>query len=284
MKKITKTHKKYKKYKKYYTTLKTKSKAPCEVCNIQKLTGSNAIYKLKSGDTHLRQYLPPDNTPTKSTDVRSSTGIASSSEPETVILKGLKPNTTIFFFASNTPNPDFTASISPFKKAYGHLENSGVARTDNNGQVSFKINCPRVYLAEDGEVYSRHIHWIYWNNKSKSWGNDIYTHQIFCNVDKKFVKKYAGNSSKKVILIDALSEESYRERHIPGAVNLPASKKWSLDEVMRVLPSGTHSTTPMIIYCYSPECTAGEKLWIQLNKLGFYNTMHYSGGISNWFS
>ena len=261
---------------------KTKSKAPCEVCYTRKITGSNAIYKLKSGDTHLRQYLPKDNTPNKLTGSLSSTG------REKVLLEGLNPNSTIFFFASNTPLPDFTAKITPFKKAYGHLENSGVVRIDNNGRVSFKVNCPRVYLAEDGEIYSRHIHWIYWNNKTNSWGNDIYTHQIFCNVDKKFVKKYvknyASNVSNKVIIIDALNEDSYLERHIPGAVNLPASRKWSLDKVMRVLPSGTHSTTPMIIYCYSPECNAAEKLWMQMNKLGFYNTMHYSGGISDWFS
>jgi rhodanese-related sulfurtransferase len=262
-------------------TQKNKSKAPCEVCYTRKITSSNSIYKLKSGNTHLRQYLPKDNKPTKTNDSHDH---VNAKVRETVVLEGLKPNSTIFFFASNTPSPDFTANISPFKKAYGHLENSGVARTDNNGKVSFTINCPRVYLGEDGKIYSRHIHWIYWNNKSKSWGNDIYTHQIFCNVDKKFVKKYAGNVSNKVIIIDALNEESYRERHIPGAVNLPASKKWSLNDVMKVLPSGTHSTTPMIIYCYSPECTAGEKLWIQLNKLGFYNTIHYPGGVSDWFS
>ena len=256
-----------------HTRIKTqtnKNKSPCEVCSSRKLTRSNAIYKLKSGDTYLRQYLPLNNTPTKSKGL------------ETVILEGLKPNKSIFFFASNTPIPDFTASIIPFTKAYGHLENSGVSRTDNNGRVSFKLNCPRVYLAEDGEIYSRHIHWIYWNSKTNSWNKDIYTHQIFCNVDKKFVKKYTGNVSHKVIIIDALNEESYVERHIPGAVNLPASKKWSLDDIMRVFPPGTHSTTPMIIYCYSPECTAAEKLWAKLNKLGFYNTMHYLGGISDW--
>jgi len=39
-----------------------------------------------------------------------------------------------------------------------------------------------------------------------------------------------------------------------------------------------------IIYCYSPECNAAEKLWMQLNSLGFYNTIHYSGGISDWTS
>lgn len=268
------------------TKNKSKKKAPCEVCYTSKITGSNSIYKLKSGNTHLRQYLPVNNAITNSTGFESPNDLdlKQNAFSKTVLLERLKPNTTIFFFASNIPIPDFTANITPFKKAYGHLENSGVVKTDNNGKVSFKINCPRVYLAEDGEIYSRHIHWIYWNKKSKSWGNNIYTHQIFCNVDKKFVKKYVGNVSNKVILIDALSEESYNERHIPGAVNLPASKKWSLDEIIRVLPSGTHSTTPIIIYCYSPECTAGEKLWMQMNKLGFYNTMHYSGGISDWFS
>jgi len=54
--------------------------------------------------------------------------------------------------------------------------------------------------------------------------------------------------------------------------------------VMSILPKGTNSTTPIIIYCYSPECTAAEKLWEKLNRLGFYNTMHYLGGISDWLS
>lgn len=249
-----------------------KQKAPCEVCSTRKLKGTAAIYKLKSGNTHLRQYLPKDDTPIKSTGT------------ETVLLEGLKPNTTICYFASNTPTPDFTANIMPFVNAYGQLENSGVAKTDNNGRVSFNINCPRIYLAEDGEIYSRHIHWIYWNNKSSKWGNDVYTHQIFCNVDKAFVKKYATGKSSSVIIIDALSEESYREHHIPGAINLPASNKWTYSQVIDILPKGTHSYTPIIIYCYSPECTAAEKLWSQLNNLGFYNTMHYSGGITNWLS
>lgn len=265
---------------------RTKTKAPCEVCSTRKIQGTNAIYKLKSGDTHLRQYLPATNSLTKSTgnERQQALTLTPAALQVKVILEGLKPETTIFFFASNSPKPDFTSGITPFKKAYGHLENSGVAKVDHNGRVSFKINCPRVYLAEDGEIYSRHIHWIYWNEKKQFWDKDIYTHQIFCNVNKAFVKKYAGKSNSKVIIIDALNKESYLERHIPGAINLPASKKWTLDEVMRVLPSGTHSYTPMILYCYSPECNAAEKLWMQLNKLGFYNTMHYSGGIQDWFS
>lgn len=249
-----------------------KSKAVCEVCKTKKISGSNAIYKLKSGDTHLRQYLPVNNKPTKSHG------------KEKVILEGLKPNTTIFYFASNSPKPNFTSHINQFKSAYGHLENSGVIQVDSLGKTSFKINCPQVYLAEDGEIYSRHIHWIYWNKNHNTWDKDIYTHQIFCNVTKEFVKKIIKSHSGKVIIIDALSEDSFNEKHIPGAINLPSTQKWTLKDILAKLPKGIHSFTPMIIYCYSPECTAAEKLWMQMNKLGFYNTMHYSGGISEWFS
>ena len=192
---------------------RTKTKAPCEVCSTRKIQGTNAIYKLKSGDTHLRQYLPATNSLTKSTgnERQQALTLTPAALQVKVILEGLKPETTIFFFASNSPKPDFTSKITPFKEAYGHLENSGVAKVDNKGKVSFKINCPRVYLAEDGEIYSRHIHWIYWNEKTQFWDKDIYTHQIFCNVDKAFVKKYAGKSNSKVIIIDALNKESYLE-------------------------------------------------------------------------
>jgi rhodanese-related sulfurtransferase len=85
-----------------------------------------------------------------------------------------------------------------------------------------------------------------------------------------------------VVIIDALDESHFEKTHIPGAVNLPAKHKWTLAEIMQRMPKGTNSTTPIIIYCYNPECTAAEKLWEQLNRLGFYNTMHYAGGISDW--
>jgi rhodanese-related sulfurtransferase len=67
-------------------------------------------------------------------------------------------------------------------------------------------------------------------------------------------------------------------------VNLPASYKWTLAEIMQRIPKGTNSTTPIIIYCYKPTCTAAETLWEQMTKLGFYNTLHYVGGITDWNS
>jgi rhodanese-related sulfurtransferase len=260
------------------------NKAPCEVCTTRKISRKSGLYQLRNGDTVLRAFLPADNR------LRANPQEIKH-KCEKVKLEGLKPNTTFFYFGTLTK--DFTKPINRFIDAYDKLQNSGVARTDDKGRAEVWITCPQVYLAEDGNVYSRHFHIIYWRDSRKGssksgskggWDTRIYTHQIFCNVDKAFVKKMISNKSSGVVIIDALDESYYNKTHIPGAVNLPASHKWSLADVMARLPPGTNSTTPIIIYCYSPKCTAAEKLWIQLNRLGFYNTMHYPGGISDWNS
>lgn len=255
------------------TKINKTRKAPCEVCTTRKISKKSGLYKLASGDTHLRAFLPPDATLNENPSNKDKL--------ELVKLEGLKPNTKLFYFATNSK--DFRSNIEHFAYAYDKLQNSGVARTNAKGNVEVRVGCPQVYLAEDGNVYSRHFHIIYWMKKEKKWDSHIYTHQIFCNVDKAFVRKIIAAKSG-VVIIDALDESYYEKTHIPGSVNLPASHKWSLAEVMQRLPKGTNATTPIIIYCYSPECNAAEKLWLQLNRLGFYNTMHYSGGISDWNS
>ena len=263
-----------------YKTRKTRKikKAPCEVCTTRKISKKSGLYKLSSGDTHLRAFLPPDATLRENPQSKHH-------QLEHVMLEGLKPNTTLFYFATNSK--DFTKPIKQFADAYDKLQNSGVVRTDAKGDVDVWVGCPQVYLAEDGNVYSRHFHIIYWMKKTQKWDSRIYTHQIFCNVDKAFVRKMISAKSKsvkKVVIVDALDESYFEKNHISGAVNLYASHKWTLEEVIKKLPHGTNSTTPIIIYCSSPECTAAEKLWIQLTRLGFYNTMHYVGGISDWNS
>jgi rhodanese-related sulfurtransferase len=273
--------------------IKKTKKAPCEVCTTRKLTKKSSLYKLHTGDTHLRKYLP--STPEQMLDRKTNKSKQSKKSYEEVHLEGLKPNQIIFYFATNSKNFITNgSSTTPFIKAYDKLQNSGVTKTNGKGAAVVHVNCPQVYLAEDGQVYSRHFHIIYWLAQKRAWDTKIYTHQIFCNVNKQFVKKIVNNNAKmhsrmhtkkhdnRVLIIDALNELYYMKTHIPGAINIPASHKWSLNEVMKRLPPGTNSTTPMIIYCYSPECNAAEKLWEQFNQLGFYNTMHYTGGISDW--
>jgi len=249
---------------------KKTSKAPCEVCYSSKISKSSGLYKLKYGDTILRSYFPKSN--------KLQTQLQTKNKNK-ITLDGLKPSTKIFYFATN--HRDFTEPIQKFKDAYHHLENSGITKTNKKGECVVNIDCPQIYIAEDGQVYSRHLHLVYWDEKQKDWDKEIYTHQIFCGVSKSFVQKYV-NSSNDVLIIDALPEDYFKKKHIKGAINLPAEKHWTLKSVMEHLPTGTHSTTPMILYCYSADCNAAEKLYIQLTNLGFYNTMHYINGISEW--
>jgi len=250
------------------------TKAPCEVCSSRKLSKKSGLYRLKKGDTHLRQYLPATPELTSQATIKQS---------QHVSLTGLKPNRVVFYFAT-TSNMHTTmgAKITEFVKAYDTLQNSGVGKTDNSGKMDMNIACPQIYLAEDGQIYSRHFHIIYWDARIKKWDDKIYTHQIFCSVDKQFVKSIM-RSHPGVVIIDALSPEYFNKKHIKGAINIPAKgHQWTLTEIMAKLPAGSNATTPMILYCWSPECNAAEKLWGQLNKLGFYNTFHYEGGISQW--
>ena len=265
-------------------TIKSKKtrKAPCEVCTIRKISRKSGLYKLRNGDTHLRAFLPPDVTIRENPQSKHH---QLEHQLETVRLEGLKPNSVLFYFATNSK--DFRDNIEHFADAYDKLQNSGVVRTNAKGHVEVRVGCPQVYLAEDGNVYSRHFHIIYWNAKLNGWDKKIYTHQIFCNVNKAFVRKMISaksKSTKNVVIVDALDKSYFEKNHIPGAVNLPASHKWTLAEVMQRMPKGVNATTPIIIYCYSPTCTAAEKLWMQMTTLGFYNTMHYVGGITDWNS
>jgi len=254
---------------------KISNKAPCEVCNPTKINLQSGLFKLKSGDTMLRNYFPKSN---KITIKIYSPELKSISTKNKVQLTGLKPNKIIFYFATNSR--DFSLPQMKFADAYNHLENSGTIKTDSKGSCNVSIHCPQVYIAEDEQVYSRHLHLVYWDDRKQDWEENIYTHQIFCNVSKEFVKKYMNLPN--VLIIDALPEDYYNKKHISNAINLPANYNWTLESVMAKLPPGTHSTTPMIIYCYNAECNAAEKLYNKLNKLGFYNTMHYLEGISNW--
>jgi len=204
---IHRTHKKNKKTKQIRQTRNT-GKAPCEVCTARKISKKSGLYKLQSGDTHLRKYLPPDNTLSENLEEKNH-----NNKCEIVKLEGLKPNTTFFYFA--TKSKDFRKPVNRFANAYDKLQNSGVNRTDSKGCAEVRVSCPQVYLAEDGQVYSRHFHIIYWRDGGKGskgkWDTRIYTHQIFCNVDKAFVRKMISNSNKSsgVVIIDALDESSY---------------------------------------------------------------------------
>jgi rhodanese-related sulfurtransferase len=237
---------------------------PCMTC--ENKPTKNGIYK-----AHLENFvvknLPKDNKCYHNKD----------KDTNKIKMSKLKPNKTIFYFATN--DNDFTKNIKPQIEAYENLKNSGVTIINKDGEGIAYLKCPQLYSNTDGNIYSRHIHFLYWDDNKGTWDNNLYTQQVLCDVNEEFVKKYM----KKSIIIDARSAEYYNKSHVKGAINLPYDKRWNEKSVLEELKKGMNNydgnkLVPIILYC-AKNCNASNKLYQKLNKLGFYNTMHAEGNL-----
>ncbi len=87
--------------------------------------------------------------------------------------------------------------------------------------------------------------------------------------------KHELGVERKVLLLDADSEEVFNDAHIPGAVRVSSE---GLEEQSK----GWNKKTPTVVYCSSYECTASHHIAKKLKDLGFEDVAVYSGGISEW--
>jgi rhodanese-related sulfurtransferase len=80
---------------------------------------------------------------------------------------------------------------------------------------------------------------------------------------------------KDIVVVDARSAETYAERHIPGAVNIPHR---TMDfETMADLDKGALFVT----YCDGIGCNASTKGALNMARLGF-NVKELMGGLDWW--
>ena len=228
----------------------------CLTCNDKPI--KNSVYK-KHLDTFIEKNLPKDN---KHYHDKTASKI---------VLNNIKPNKCIFYFA--TTSNDFTKKIIHQLKAYGTLKNSGITKTDENGNANIYLHCPQLYINNNGNVYGRHFHFIYWNEIKKEWDKNLYTQQILCNIPKESIQKY----SKKAILIDAKPYENHIKNHIENSISIPYNKKWTEENIFEkihlIKKNCNDKLVPIILYC-SHGSNDGFMLYKKLNKLGFFNTMH----------
>ena len=82
----------------------------------------------------------------------------------------------------------------------------------------------------------------------------------------------AGN----VVVIDANGTKSWREGHIPGAIDFAANK----DHLATLLPANKQSL--VVAYCGGPKCVAYKKAVSAVETLGYTNVKHLTAGISGW--
>ena len=180
-------------------------------------------------------------------------------------ISGLKPNKSIFYFG--TENRDFTKKIQSRLIAYGKLKNSGVGKVDENGNCIIYLQCPQLYMNDNGKVYSRHFHYLYWDEKNLEWNKDLYTQQILCKIDKDILLKYM----KKSILVNP--DISSDKPCMNNIISLPYKKNWTESSIFNIIKK-KDKLVPIIIY--SKESENCIKLYKKLNKLGFYNTVYFT--------
>ena len=83
-------------------------------------------------------------------------------------------------------------------------------------------------------------------------------------------------NDEKFTLVDVLSEESYKEGHIPGAINIPLGNLESLAE--RYLDR----KDTIVVYCGSYSCQASTKATKKLLEMGYENTLDFKAGKRGW--
>ena len=94
----------------------------------------------------------------------------------------------------------------------------------------------------------------------------------------------ADRPSEHIALFDLRGKRDFLLRHLPGALPMPAHQlKDSLatrfDERW---PEVERATTPLVLYCYGPECTRSRIGATRAARMGFRELYVFKGGLMEW--
>jgi len=84
------------------------------------------------------------------------------------------------------------------------------------------------------------------------------------------------NSNKRPVLINALDEEAYIAKRIPGSINIPADKP---NMIKSVIPDRSQN---IVVYCANSDCTASPELAGKLMDLNYDNVRDFDAGLAGW--
>jgi len=95
----------------------------------------------------------------------------------------------------------------------------------------------------------------------------------FISIDK-LLEMEANNENFK--LVEVLKEDSYKQGHIPGAINIPVNK---LNELA---PKQLKKTDTIVVYCTSYGCNASTNAAKSLMKMDHKKILDFKGGKKMW--
>ena len=77
-------------------------------------------------------------------------------------------------------------------------------------------------------------------------------------------------------LVEVLSEDSYKDGHIPGAINIPVGELQ--EEAGRKLTK----TDTIVVYCANYHCTASTNAAKMLLEMGYNKVFDFKGSKKSW--
>ena len=86
----------------------------------------------------------------------------------------------------------------------------------------------------------------------------------------------AAIDKKQVTVIDVNGTDSFRDGHIPGAIDFEANEA----KIEKLLPKDKDAL--VVAYCGGPQCTAYQAAAKKAVALGYSNVKHLPAGISGW--
>lgn len=87
-------------------------------------------------------------------------------------------------------------------------------------------------------------------------------------------RKLTGNHAP--ILINALDQEAFLAKHIPGSINIPTGNAEIAKDVLPFMDA------EIIVYCANADCTASPKLAQKLEEMGYTNVSDFEQGLAGW--
>ena len=86
----------------------------------------------------------------------------------------------------------------------------------------------------------------------------------------------AAIASKSAVILDVNGSDSYKDGHIPGAIDFLAHQQ----ELAKLLPADKN--TLIVAYCANEHCPAYKMGAEAALALGYTNVKHYAPGIYGW--
>jgi len=206
-------------------------------------------------------------------------------------------NRWIYYWASNRAS---SYKIKSAPEAYGsNYTNRGITKSENDGKIIFKLECPQPYQV-DNITYYPHIHFMISNKKNEHWELKVRTISIICNINRKKIDNAIKN--KSYLIINALPKEYYEKQHIPNSINLfyKDALQMSNNQINKFIKKNLNKLNndiqklvknkllalkdiPIIVYCYNKKCDAGKTLAKRLFDAKYHKILEYDEGVLGYF-